>query len=64
MGERLKVSRTALGGKVDDFCDVAVSLNELARVQTRGDWAAFLLSLCPFIAEPSTSQNRSSRKHQ
>lgn len=45
MGERPKVSRTVLGGKVDDFCDVAVSLNELARVQTRGDWVAFVLSL-------------------
>lgn len=45
MGERLKVSRTILGGKVDDFCDIAVNLNELARLQTRGDWAAFVLSL-------------------
>ena len=45
MGERLKVSRTVLGGKVDDFCDVTDSLNELARVQTRGDWAASVLSL-------------------
>lgn len=36
-GRGTEGEQDCLGGKVDDFCDVAVSLNELARVQTRGD---------------------------
>ena len=42
---------------MDNLCDVAVSLNELMRVQTGGDWAASVLSLRPLTAEPGTSQH-------
>lgn len=51
-----EASRTVLGGKVDKLCDIAVSLNELTRLQTGGDWAASVLSLCALTAEPGTSQ--------